>query len=331
MPVTPRRCLLLCLPHAALGALGELVQAWRDVAVEVEIETFDTAPPDMAALVAGSDRRLDAALLVDSARRAPGTALAAPFAHDRDGRRVPIAWLPLRDQASLRRFAATAARVQRRSGERRALALLGQWLPSYLHVTERMRRIVGAAGVRAFRWTGDAITRESMVGALGCGLGLGLYVGHGRPMGWVGYHGVRAHHFGAVDGVDGNDGGDGVDARCRAASAREPMGAILSLCCRTASRRRVGLSYAEALPLLGVAAASFGAVGDTLHSDNTRWAVGVCDALGQGASSIGELLVRAAPASPAALASYRLIGDPLAPLGCDDATLRRAGRVRTYE
>jgi len=90
------------------------------------------------------------------------------------------------------------------------------------------------------------------------------------------------------------------------------------------------MSYAESLPLLGVAAASFGAVGDTLHSDNTRWAVGVCSALAAGASTVGDLLVRAAPASPGALESYRLIGDPLAPLGTDERSLRRAQRVRTY-
>ena len=137
-------------------------------------------------------------------------------------------------------------------------------------------------------------------------------------MGWVGYHGVRAHHF--------HEQEPGSSRR----STREPMGAILSLCCRTASRKRVGLSYAESLPLMGVAAASFGAVGDTLHSDNTRWAVGVCSALAAGASTVGDLLVRAAPASPTALQSYRLIGDPLAPLGTNERSLRRAQRVRTY-
>jgi hypothetical protein len=316
---TLRRRLLLCAPRNALSALDELVTAWRDAAVDVEIESFEHAVPDLAALVARGGARLDGALLVASARRAPATVLPAPFSQGSDGWRVPIAWLPAQSEVSLRRFAATAARVHRRAGERRGLALLGQWLPRYLHVTDRMKRIVGEGGVRAFRWTGDAITRESMVGALGCGLGLGLYVGHGRAMGWVGYHGVRAHHFDAEEG------------RAKAAPPREPMGAILSLCCRTASRRRVALSYAESLALQGVAAASFGAIGDTLHSDNTRWAVGICDALAQGASTVGELLLRAAPASPAALSSYRLIGDPLAPLGCDESSLRRATRVRTYE
>ncbi|MBT2323665.1 hypothetical protein J7E62_15050 [Variovorax paradoxus] len=321
----PRRRLLLCASRPSLGALGELVQAWRDAAVDVEIETFDSKAPDLVALVAGADRRLDAALLVGSARRAPATVLPAPFAAGRDGKRVPIAWMPARDTASLRRFAATAARVQNRACARSALALLGQWLPRYLHVTQRLCQLADDGRVRAFRWTGDAMTRDSMISALGCGIGLGLYVGHGRSMGWVGYHGVRAHHF--------DDAGArcGVDVVGASAPMREPMGAILSLCCRTASRRRVALSYAEAIPLSGVAAASFGAVGDTLYSDNTRWAVGVCDALAQGASTVGELLVHAAPASQSALASYRLIGDPLAPLGCSEQALRRAQHVRTYE
>jgi hypothetical protein len=316
VPAAPRH-LLLCATRNAAAALSELVEAWRSASVQVELEHFTGATPDVAALVAEHDT-LDAALLVSSARRAPGTVLPAPFARRTDGTRVPIAWLPFRDTPSLHRFATTAARVQRRAGDRRALALLGQWLPNYLRVADRMHYLARDGGVRAFRWTGDAITRESMIDALGCGLGLGLYVGHGRPMGWVGYHGVRAHHFHEQQ-----------PDRLRR-STREPMGAILSLCCRTASRKRVGLSYAESLPLLGVAAASFGAVGDTLYSDNTRWAVGVCTALADGASTVGDLLVRAAPASPTALGSYRLIGDPLAPLGTDERSLRRAQRVRTY-
>jgi hypothetical protein len=316
MAATPRH-LLVCATRKAAGALSDLVEAWRSASVLVELEHFTGATPDVAALVAEHDA-LDAALLVSSARRAPGTVLPAPLVRRRDGARVPVAWMPFRDTASLHRFATTAARVQRRAGNRRALALLGQWLPNYLRVADRMRCLARDGGVRAFRWTGDAITRESMIDALGCGLGLGLYVGHGRPMGWVGYHGVRAHHF--------HEPESGLARR----STREPMGAILSLCCRTASRKRVGMSYAESLPLLGVAAASFGAVGDTLHSDNTRWAVGVCSALAAGASTVGDLLVRAAPASPSALESYRLIGDPLAPLGTDERSLRRAQRVRTY-
>lgn len=330
------RHLLLVAPRTALAPLAELLHAWREAGVQVHVDTFERAPPaDLPAAVAASQTLLDAVLLVASARRAPSTVLASPFAFRRDGRRVPLAWLPARNAASLSRFAATAARVHRRAGDRPALALalLGQWLPRYLHVSDRMRQISAENGVRTFRWTGDAITRSSLVAAMGCGLGLGLYVGHGRAMGWVGYHGVRAHHFeNPVEFETLTAFGAEAEAEAEAVhtQAREPMGAILSLCCRTASRRRVSLSYAEALPLLGVAAASFGAIGDTLHSDNTRWAVGVCRALAQGASTVGELLVAAAPASPSALAGYRLIGDPLASLVCSPRSLRQAADVRTH-
>jgi hypothetical protein len=314
--VSSRR-LLLATTRPALDALGELVEAWRSASIDLEVELYLKDPPDVVARVA-ADSSVDAALLVSSARRAPNTVLPAPFATRADGRRIPVAWLPFRDVDSVRLFARTAARVHERPGDKRAVALLGQWLPNYLRVTDRMRSLAADGGVRAFRWTGDAITRESMIDAIGCGLGLGLYVGHGRPVGWVGYHGVRAHHFGLPDANEFRR------------ATREPMGAILSLCCRTASRKRVGLSYAESLPLMGVAAASFGAVKETYHTDNTRWAVGVCSALADGATTVGELLVRAAPASPTALESYRLIGDPFAPLGSDERSIRRARRVRTY-
>lgn len=324
------RHLLLVAPRTALAPLSELLHAWREAGVQVHVDTFERTPPDdLPAAVAASQTLLDAVLLVASARRAPATVLASPFAIRRDGRRVPLAWLPARNATSLSRFAATAARVHRRAGSMPALALLGQWLPRYLHVSDRMRQISAENGVRTFRWTGDAITRDSLVSAMGCGLGLGLYVGHGRAMGWVGYHGVRAHHFEDAAEID-TTAVLGADGQALHMPAREPMGAVLSLCCRTASRRRVSLSYAEALPLLGVAAASFGAIGDTLHSDNTRWAVGVCKALAEGASTVGELLVAAAPASPSALAGYRLIGDPLASLVCSSRSLRQAESVPTH-
>ena len=235
--------------------------------------------------------------------------LPGPFTLDRGNRPVPIGWLPAVGSAPVRRFAQAAARVHRRRGRQSAVALLGQWHPRYLHIVDRME-ILLQTNMRTFRWTSDVVTREGLIGALGTGLGLALYVGHGRPNGWVGYHGLRGHHF---DGFAG-----------------EPMGAMISLCCRTASRRRTGLSYAESLPLLGVAAASFGATTDTLHTDNTRWATTLCNALTTGIRTIGELIVRAAPTLPRAVAPYRLIGDPLAPVTTHSLALERAEAVPVY-
>ncbi|HSY71564.1 MAG TPA: C25 family cysteine peptidase [Alloacidobacterium sp.] len=302
------RRLLLAAPRGCMRDLQPLVRAWRSVGVHVEHLPFDAVLPDLATRVKARDD-LDAVLFVGPARRAPATVLTAPFAMDRSNRRVPIGWLPATDAVSLRRFAATAARVHRRGGVEPGVALFSQWHPRYLHIVDRMETLL-RHHLRTFRWTSDVITREGLVDAMGSGLGLGVYVGHGRSVGWVGYHGTRRHHFNSFVG--------------------EPMGAVLSLCCRTASRRRTGLSYSEALPLLGVAASSFGATSDTLHIDNTRWAVAICDVLTEGVTTVGELLVRAALRFRGVVSPYRLIGDPLAPLATPPAAFRRANAVPVY-
>jgi peptidase C25-like protein len=302
------RTVLLAAPRHCMAQLRSLVRAWRETGMRVECQGFDSVMPNLAAQVRARDD-LAAALLVGPARRAPATALPSPFVVDRAQRRVPIGWLPATSAMSLQRFASTAARVHRRGGVGRGVALLGQWHPRYLRIVERMDTLMRHY-LRIFRWTSDVITREGLVQAIGSGLGLGVYVGHGRPIGWAGYHGVRSHHFEDFAG--------------------EPMGAVLSLCCRTASRRRTGLSYAEALPLLGVTAACFGATSDTLHTDNTRWAVGLCDVLATGITTVGELVIRAAPSSPGAVSPYRLIGDPLAPLTTSHAALQCADAVQVF-
>ena len=307
MEVNAQR-LLLVAPEAQLGDLDALIQAWHARGIKVVVDSYNQAMPTVSALLDDHDD-IDALLLAGDSRRAPATVLPGPFLNDRDGRRIPAAWLPLRGAAANQCFAACAARVHRRAGGEQSLALFSQWHPQYLRVIDRIDSLVRAKW-QTFRWTGDLITREGLVDAIGSGLGLGVYMGHGRAVGWVGYHGVRGHHFDAFKG--------------------EPMGALMSLCCRTASRRRTGLSYAEALALRGIAAASFGAISDTLHTDNTRWAVGLCDALSAGVQTIGELIVRSAPASPDACKSYRLIGDPLAPLTSSRAAVMDAFAVPTY-
>lgn len=302
---------LLVAPRAHLSELDELVEAWRHIGAEVSVQTFASGLPHLPTLVGQVDG-LTAALLVGPAARAPATVLSGPFVTLGQGRRVPMAWLPATSACALRRFAACAARTHRRpqrASARAGAVLLGQWHGQYLQVVDRMAKMLEARA-EVFRWTADVLLREDLVQALGSGLGLGIYVGHGRPVGWVGYHGMRSHHF---DGFSG-----------------DPLGAVVSLCCRTASRRRVGLSYAESLPLQGVAAASLGAVGDTLHSDNTRWAVGLCAALCKGAQTVGDLVAQGAPMSPDAVSSYRLMGDPLAPLGAGSKGLERARAVHCH-
>jgi hypothetical protein len=304
----PSRRILLTASRDSLPHLAQLVRAWRHAGIAVRREPYAIEMPDIVARVARSDD-LDAVLLVGSPRRAPATVLNSPFAVDRHGRHIPVAWLPATDPRSLRRFAAAAARVHQRARERTTVALLGQWHPRYLDLMDRIENLLPCR-VRTFRWTGDVIGRDELVHALGAGLGLAIYVGHGRPIGWVGYRGLRARHFDSFRG--------------------EPLGSVVSLCCRTASRRRTGLSYAEALPLCGVTAASFGAVSETRHTDNTRWATRMCETLALGVDTLCELIARSAPPSASATRPYRLIGDPFAPVAAENSGARRAGAIPTY-
>lgn len=266
--------------------------------------------PDIGRVVGEGDS-VDALLFVGPPRRAPRTLLDGPVLNDASGRAIPVAWLPCVGTHDHRRFAATAARVQTRARAKPpSLAVLGQWHPRYLKLADRVEDTLQGS-VRTFRWTGERIGREDLVAALGCGLGLALYLGHGRPSGWVGYWGLRARHFAQFDG--------------------EPLGALLSLCCLTASRRRVRLSFCEALPLLGVSASCFAAVTPTLHTDNTRWVVRLCSALAASAvHTVGDLVARALVPEAEARAAYRIIGDPFAPLSASIGALKRAAAVATY-
>lgn len=206
---------------------------------------------------------------------------------------------------ALRRFARAAASVHSRPGGRPSIALLAQRSPRYRDLAGRVRRVLAerTAATPVSWWTADEVVRDDLVTGLGLGLGVALYVGHGRPVGWVGYRGTRAHHFPVP---------------------AAPVGAILSLACLTASRRRTWLSFSEALVMRGCAAATLAAVGKTLHLDNVRWALRIARALGDGAATIGELVVLAEP--PSADRSYRILGDPLAPLR-DAPGARQAARL----
>ena len=182
--------------------------------------------------------------------------------------------------------------------------MLAQRSRRYRDLSRRIERLLGESGcaARPLRWTADELTRPDLVRGLSSGLSAAVYVGHGRPVGWVGYRGTRSHH---LDGV------------------AEPTAALLSLTCLTASRRRVGISFAEALVLQGAAAATFGAVCSTDHRWNARWALRLTRALANGCTTVGEL-VASAEADDPAVAGYRIVGDPAAPLVDALGAARRA-------
>ena len=297
--------LVVVASSGAAAALRPLLRAHeRDR--EVEVVSSPTSGAELEELAVGSE----ALLVVGDRRRAPRTALPGLFVEARDGRWVPVGWLPDLGAAELERFARAAARVHRRERIPGPVALLGERQARYLRLAARMDAHLRQAGDPPFqvlRWTADRITRGDVARGLGGGLGCALYFGHGRPEGWAGYHGLRAQHL--LEGP------------------REPLGALVSVTCLTANRHRVGLSFCEAVVTGGAAAASVGAVGKVDHVDSMRWMVGLAQALLMGECRLGPALRRAVPPGEGPGGPYRIIGDPLAPLCGTREGARRASRV----
>ena len=296
---------------ASADALAPLLDHWRHGPGLRLLPWGSLAGGDPQALAALADGA-GAVLVVGARQRSPRTVLPAPVLIAPDGTVVPAAWLPATSADDLARFARTAVAVHARaaaasaaahrpaSGEdpRRTLVVLGERHPRFDRLAERIVRIGGEAGdgVQVRRATAYELSRDDLADLLATGPALGVYVGHGRPIGWVGYAGTRAHHLAATVDDPGH----------------RPAAAVVSLTCQTASRRRTGLSFAESLPLRGVAAATLGAVTSTVHTGNARWALRIARDVGT-ARTIGDLVAMVAPHDPHAT-TYRLVGDPTAPL-----------------
>lgn len=295
----------------AMEALKPLVEAYQKKGFYPRAIISDNLIVS-SQLLAGFAEDSKAIVWVGAPRRSPRTILKGPVVLRVDGTAIPIGYLPERNMASLRLFAETAAKVQLRESSKQPVALLGQRHKKYIRLATRIETILKENKGRTppYRWTSDLLLKEEMLKGLRSGMGLALYFGHGRPIGWVGYYGIRKHHFETSTG--------------------EPLGALLSICCSTASRKRTGLSFSEAIPLQGAAAASFGAVTNTFHTDNTRWAVRITKALQEGVETIGELIVAASPPTASAMESYRIFGDPLAPICGSQQAIVMADKIKVY-
>jgi hypothetical protein len=295
-------------PPTSLDALAPLRRAYARRGIG-EVVVGGDALPSPGELVELASA-VDAVLLVYPPNRSPRTVVPWPAAPATGGRRVPVGIVP-GGGGDLDRFAISAAAVHLRAiGEPAAatsVALLAQRSARYLDLAGRIRRLLGEQDVAddsVFWWPADEIVRDDVSAGLRLGLAVAVYVGHGRPRGWVGYAGVRAHH---LDGT------------------LTPGALVVSLACQTSSRYRTGRSFTESLVTQGTAAAAIGAVGKTRHIANARWSLRLVDALAAGAPTAGELLVAAEPEG-GLTRNYRLIGDPLAPL-LDAPGARAAARA----
>ena len=251
-----------------------------------------------------------AVLLIGDSKYLPKHAVKYPFIKTIQNKKIPIAWLPIRQSKDLYTFSQTIDKVHSRSQDQCTVALLSQRHPRFTRIVGRMATIMDMPHLKPLKWSSDLLLREHMIEGLESGLGLATYFGHGRPIGWVGYYGLRSHHF------------DSHNAK--------PVGALLSLCCKTASRKNTALSFCEQLVVDGKTAASFGAVDSTLHTDNTRWSVGITKALLTGANTMADLIINALPNNLSAYKYYRIIGDPLAPIYSTNETTMFANNIKTY-
>ena len=263
--------------------------------VVVHVREVVPAPGSWPSLVPPRSRGV---LVVGNRRRSPTTVLPGLFVPDAAGRQVPAGWVP--DTGDLARFVAAAVSVQQRTAAA-PVAVLGQRSERYQRLCRRF--VHHLRDVESVRWGGERLTREDLVDGLSSGLGTAVYLGHGRPAGWAAYRGLRAHHLTPV--------------------ATAPLGCLLSVTCWTASRWRVGTSFAEQAVVTGAAASSLGAIRPVLHLDSTRVVVALARALRSEPHDVADLLSQtflAAGGRTPESQAFRLCGDPAALLaGADDA------------
>ncbi|GAB6268359.1 MAG: hypothetical protein STSR0002_11000 [Smithella sp.] len=302
----------IILPPEIIEAMEPLLIAYREKEISPLLVPMEEEKIDLSAVRKHTGDG-DAMMVIGPKEKSPAAVLESPVI--RPGKRssaIPVSWLPNLGATSIRQFAITAAHVHLRQSASLDIAVLSQRFPRFIRLAERIESILSKElPAHVFRWTGEAVYKEDMLKGLSSGLGVAIYVGHGRPMGWVGYQGTRIHDF----------KGD----------KREPLGALLNLCCLTASRKGKDVSFAELIPFTGVAASSFGAINSTTHPDNTRWAVNICGNLKNGASTVGELIIASLPERKSAINNYRLIGDPMAPLLSEANGHQKASRVKVFK
>ena len=256
--------------------------------------------------------KADMIMMLVPPERSASTLMDGPVIRIGD-RKIPVSLVPVFSEEAIMSFVKASTIVHDRTKNIQSVTLLSQRLPRYLKVTEKIYRELKNCdtNLSPVKWTADIVHSGDMLHGINQGAGVCLYMGHGRVSGWVGYYGVRASHI----------------TKFRS----KPSAAVLSLCCWTAGRKNVRSSFCELLMMNGIASSVFGAVKPTLFTDNTRWAVSISDALRNGASTIGELIVKAYPFNDKAAAHYRLFGDPTSPLVADEFYIEASQKIRTYE
>lgn len=166
------RQLLLAYP-ADMPIAGKcLSEAYRYLKIKTMCIQYTGRPPEKNFYTNILTGDIDAVLVVGKKAYAPSTVLPGPFLFAA-ARKIPAAWLPIQKEEDVYLFIQTLKKVHRRKRTVPGMALLAQWHPQYLKLTQRMSDLMRHQ-IPVYKWTGDIIAREGVVEALGSGLGLGI-------------------------------------------------------------------------------------------------------------------------------------------------------------
>jgi Peptidase family C25 len=274
-------------PDHALARLQPLIAAHQSQRPVRVLESGDLTISDLQ----------DAAclLVVGKARRWPGISVSGVFLETDKEHQIVIGRLPDVDDR-LEAYADAAAKVQLRRNAapaRGPFILLGELEERTLDAVERVTAQMPKDSP-IFQWTAERLRRQDLISALRCGPGAAFYFGHATASGWAGYGGFDKTDVALVAG--------------------NPLGAILSLTCSSATRPPKALSFCEEMVLSGLCCAALGASRKTLHQQNVRLGMALAQALASGRIiNLADLLL-AARVPRHILARYRVVGDPFAPL-----------------
>jgi hypothetical protein len=279
--------LVVATPAAALPVLTEALDAHR-AHRPVKVVEPPEIPPS-AEWWAENLEEAAAAWLVVPADLAPEVAAPGTHLTAKNGRHVPVG-LVRAESMTLTTIASLQHRLRIRLGAGPVVLLASR--------EERARELVAELQVQLrrgrrlpfARFTAERLPRYALPDALAWGPGVAIYVGQGHTRGWAGYGGVEAWLLDV--------------------SGARPLGAILSVTCHAATRISSAPSFSEELVGRGRCAAALGSIDLTPHVENRSLALAVVRRLADGATTLADAL----PVGHLALARYRLIGDPLAPL-----------------
>lgn len=194
-----------------------------------------------------------------------------------------------------------AMRARPETGRNTVWAVLAMGKNIYLRLGRRITDNLKSAdqSVEVSDWLADQYDRDQLCMKLSNGPDLVLYLGHGRTRGWAGYQTIRWRHI--------------------AGQLEKPAGIVVAFACRTLSRQHNRIAFGSRWILEGQARTYVGSIADLPIKESSRLAEIFAMQI-PCANTIGDLMVRTGRIvgrrSPEgrALASFRIIGDPMCSL-----------------